>query len=276
MKNLGLQTIPVDKIDTSFRLRAVDDGYAAALAENIQQVGRLRQPIEVRKDKKGYRLIAGGHRLAAVIKLEWAEVEAFVYDATEDEARLAEIDENLVRHELNPLDRATFLAERKQVYERLHPEAKQGANGGRGGQRNEKDTMSFSNDTAERLGINRKTIDRAVSIARDLAPDVKAALVGTPLAMVQKELLALAKLPPAEQRAVLPLLLGKEPKAKTVQQAHAQFTGRALAVSAPDGFQKLQTAWRHATLVERQAFLDWVKEEDAKANGRGRRLEVVG
>lgn len=276
MKNLGLQTIPVDKIDTSFRLRAVDDGYAAALAENIQQVGRLRQPIEVRKDKKGYRLIAGGHRLAAVIKLEWAEVEAFVYDATEDEARLAEIDENLVRHELNPLDRATFLAERQAIYERLHPETRRGVAGAEAKHGRANEVVSFASETAERIGITKRTIQMAVSIATKLAPDVKAALVGTPLAMVQKELLALAKLPPAEQRAVLPLLLGDEPKAKTVQQAHAQFTGRAQAASAPDGFQKLQTAWRHATMAERQAFLDWVKEEDAKANERGRRLEVVG
>lgn len=278
MKNLGLQTIPVAQIDASFRLRVVDSGYAAALAENIQQVGRLRQPIEVRlwQDKKGYRLIAGAHRLEAVRLLDWPDIEAFVYDATEDEARLAEIDENLVRHELNPLDKASFLAERKSVWERLHPDTIKGVAGGKARQGSASDTMSFAASTAERLGITPRTIERAVSIATKLAPDVKAALIGTPLAMVQKELLDLAKLPPAEQRAVLPMLLGETPTAKSVRQAHAQLTGRAPAAATPDGFQKLQTAWRHATLAERHAFLEWLKEEDARANERGRRLEAVG
>lgn len=281
MQNLGLQSIPVDQIDTSFRLRQVDDGYAAALAENIEQVGRLRQPIEVRKDKKGYRLIAGGHRLAAVRLLEWPFVEAFVYDATEDEARLAEIDENLVRHELNALDRATFLAERKQVYERLHPEAAKGGNRGNqhtGGRQSE--TISFSQSTAERLGINKRTIEIAVSIATKLAADVRAQIIGTPLALVQKELIDLAKLPPAEQRAVLPLLLGDEPKAKSVRQAHAHLTGRTQAATAPDGFQKLLTAWRHASADERSQFVAWLEAEGewappAKATGKPK-LEAVG
>ncbi|MCA1972084.1 MAG: ParB N-terminal domain-containing protein [Caenispirillum sp.] len=280
MQNLGLQSIPVDQIDASFRLRQVDDGYAAALAENIEQVGRLRQPIEVRKDKKGYRLIAGGHRLAAVRLLEWPFVDAFVYDATEDEARLAEIDENLVRHELNPLDHAVFLAERKAIWERLYPETRKGAQGGRGGQRNESDTMSFSKNAAERLGISERTIERAVSIATKLSADVRAQIIGTPLALVQKELMDLAKLPPAEQRAVLPLLLGDEPKAKSVRQAHAQLTGRTQAATAPDGFQKLLTAWRHASADERSQFVAWLEAEGewappAKATGKPK-LEAVG
>ncbi|XQZ98321.1 ParB N-terminal domain-containing protein [Komagataeibacter rhaeticus] len=41
----------------------------------------MRQPIEVRKSGKRYKLIAGGHRLAAAKKLEWADIPAVVLKA---------------------------------------------------------------------------------------------------------------------------------------------------------------------------------------------------
>ncbi|SDH89442.1 ParB N-terminal domain-containing protein, partial [Roseospirillum parvum] len=196
MKELGLNTVALSAVDVGDRLRAVDEAYAHLLAENIAEVGCLRQPIEVRRlTAKTYRLIAGAHRLRAAELLGWSDIPAFVYQGSDEAARLREIDENLVRHELNPLDRAVFLAQRKEVYERLHPEAKHGAQGGRGSKRNENDIMSFSKDTAERCGLTDRTIQRAVSIATGLAPDVRRALVGTPLARAQKELLDLARLP---------------------------------------------------------------------------------
>ncbi|RJF84839.1 chromosome partitioning protein ParB [Azospirillum cavernae] len=262
MKSLGLQDIPISDIDISFRLRPVDDGYATLLAENIQEAGRLRQPVEVRTVKGGgFRLIAGAHRLAACTKLDWPTIPAFVFEATEDEARLAEIDENLVRHELNPLDRATFLFERKSIYERLNPETKNGAQGGVGGKRNENETISFSKDTAARIGLTDRTIQLAVKIATGLAPDVKVSVAGTAIAKTQAELLALAKLGPAEQRAVLGMLLGDEPKAKSVREAMAALTNRPAKVA--DGYAKLLTAWRHAGTGERRAFVEFLRKDGA-------------
>ncbi|WP_194913632.1 ParB N-terminal domain-containing protein [Azospirillum sp. INR13] len=271
MKSLGLQDIPISEIDTGFRLRAVDDGYVALLAENIQETGRLRQPIEVRTVKGGgFRLIAGGHRLAACTKLEWATISAFVYEATEDEARLAEIDENLVRHELNPLDRATFLFERKAIYERLNPEAAKGGDRGNqhtGGKTRQSEIVSFSRDTAERIGLTDRTIQLAVKIATGLAPDVKAAVVGTEIAKTQAELLALAKLGPAEQRAVLGMLLGDAPKAKSVREALTVLSNRPPKTA--DGYAKLLTAWRHAGTGERRAFVEFLRKDGALGEVNG-------
>jgi len=266
MKALGLQPIALASIDCGDRLRSVDESYARLLAENIAQVGRLRQPIEVRraKGKKAgsFVLIAGGHRLRAAQMMGWEAIDAFVFDADDDEARLAEIDENLVRHDLNPLDRAVFLAQRKEIYERLHPETKRG-----GDRRSEKSKghddrlIGFSRDTAQRSGLSDSTIRRAVFIAGKLAPDVRASLPGTDLSRRQSELLALAKLGHAEQRQALALLLGESPKAQSMAAAIKLIKGvRESDQSADAGYLALVAKWGRATARERQAFLAHLRE----------------
>lgn len=260
MKALGLREISVDLIDVGARLRPVNDAYVSVLADNIRQQKRLRQPIDVRVAKNGrFRLIAGAHRLAAVTKLDWAKIDTFVYESTDDEARMAEIDENIVRHELNPLDRAMFLAERKKIYERLHPEVKKGAQGGRSGQRNESDIVSFSKETAARVGLSERAVQRAVSIANGLTAETRKAIAGTPFALKQAELLALAKLTPPQQQKVVRLLLTDNAKFRSVRQAADSVAGRT--VKPLDGFARLVTVYRHATAAERRQFRTWLAKE---------------
>jgi ParB family chromosome partitioning protein len=263
MKELGLQSVPVAKIDKSGRLRPIDRAYATLMAENIRETGRLRQPIEVRKVRGGWKLMAGGHRLEAVEMLGWTEIPAFVFAATEDEARLYEIDENLVRHELNPLDRATFLFERKAIYERLHPETRAGVAGGKARQGAATDIMSFARDTAERVGLTDRTIQRAVLIATKLDASVKSRLAGTWIAQTQAELLTLAKLPPAEQRAVVDLLLADSPQAKTVKAAHRLVIGAPHADEDPAdrAFERLYSVWGRASRQAKRAFLLQAQQE---------------
>lgn len=258
MKARGLQTIPLAEIDVSGRLREIDDGYAQLLAENIRQTGRLRQPVEVRVKKDGgYKLIAGGHRYRAVELVGSAEIDAFVYEANDDQARLAEIDENLVRHDLNPLDRAVFLAQRKEIYERLNPETKNGAQGGRGGKRNETEIISFSKDTAERCGLTDRAIRLSVMIANRLAPEIRARIAGTWIAKKQSELLALVKVEPAKRLAVIDVLLAEDSPATTVKAAARLVDGAAEPVS--DDREKkvaaLRKAWDRAGRQGRRAWL---------------------
>ena len=266
MKSLGQMTLKVADIKIGERLRQIDEAHAELLAESLRQTGRLRNRPEVRQQRKGktiiHTLISGGHRMRAVVMVGWDEVEVEVYEGSDDEVRLWEIDENLVRHDLNPLDRAVFLAERKALYLKLHPETKHGAQGGAGGQRNENDTMSFSKDTAEKCGWSAKTIERAVSIATGLQADVRARIGGTALAKKQSELLALIKLPPTEQHRVLDLLLSPSPTVKTVEAARRVVLGvREAEVSAADaGFQKLMAAWtRVQNAAARRSFLEHLR-----------------
>lgn len=263
MKSLGLKPIAVGAIGFGDRLRPVDEPHAQLLAENIAQVGRLRSPIEVRlvKPKKGqlvaYTLIAGGHRLRAAQILGWEEIEAFVFEGSDDEIRLYEIDENLVRHELNPLDRAVFLAERKAIYLRMHPETAAGVAGGKARQGAASDIMSFAAATALKCGWTERTIERAVFIHSRLAPDVRVRIAGTKLAKTQSELLALAKATHAEQRAILEMLLAEQPQARSVEAARkALGGGRDSATPDADAkLSKLLRAWRDAPMATRRAFL---------------------
>jgi ParB/RepB/Spo0J family partition protein len=66
------------------------------------------QPIVVRPRKDGgYWLVAGLHRFEAAKKLKWKEINCTIFDGmAADEADLAEIDENLIRAELSPAERA--------------------------------------------------------------------------------------------------------------------------------------------------------------------------
>jgi len=163
---------------------------------------------------------------------------------------------------LNPLDRAVFLAERKAIYERLHPETRAGVAGAEAKHGRANEIISFAADTATRCGISRRTVELAVSIATRLAPEVRARLAGTEIARKQNELLALSKLPPEEQAAVLGLILSESPQAKTVAAAVKLLGGARSVESTPAdaGFQRLLAAWRRAGRTAQRAFLEHLRE----------------
>jgi ParB/RepB/Spo0J family partition protein len=81
----------------------------------------LLQPIVVRPNKGGgYDMIAGIHRLEAAKKLNWKVINCIVLDDIDaDQAELIEIDENLIRAELSPAERAIHIGKRKKLYEKL-------------------------------------------------------------------------------------------------------------------------------------------------------------
>ena len=168
----------------------------------------LIQPVVVRRHPSGngLKLVVGGHRHRGSQIIEWDEIPAILIEATDDEARQIEIDENLARKELTALERAEFLAERKRVYETLHPET---ANGKAKKPKTEKGKVAnlatfarFSKDAAKSTGLGERTIQRSVELAGKLAPEAVAAIRGTKVADNQAQLQALAELEPEQQLAV--------------------------------------------------------------------------
>ena len=172
-------------------------------------MGQL-QPILVRPkpddDGGGYLLVAGHHRYQAAKQLGHQTIRAEIRDGLDaDAALLAEIDENLVRADLSPAERKLHLLVQKEVYEKLHPETKQGATGRKGRQNG--NLLRFTKVAAERINCSERSAQRDLFHARNVA--VLREIAGTKLDR-ELEIEALAALPEAEQRKLAKQAMGGE------------------------------------------------------------------
>ena len=85
--------------------RRFQEDSIASLAESIQRDGLLSPPV-MRPCPGGYELIAGERRLRALKRLGALTVDALVVEATDSEAAILSLVENLQREELHYLDEA--------------------------------------------------------------------------------------------------------------------------------------------------------------------------
>ena len=198
------------KINPGRREAAPED--VQKLSESIAEVGMMN-PITVTAD---HTLVAGLHRLEAAKLLGWEEVECKVIEADDLHAELAEIDENVVRANLSDLELCDLLARRKKIYEVLHPSTvARNVAGHASNYESSSDKLSleekpFSQDTAEKMGVSKRTVERQVQIAENLAPEVKEILRGADTKITKQNLTKLSRLEPARQReAAEQLVCGK-------------------------------------------------------------------
>ncbi|AZV77962.1 hypothetical protein EBB79_08680 [Parasedimentitalea marina] len=119
-----INTLPVSTIQVEERLRTASPTAVASIVSSIQEVGRILQPLLVRKVKDGYRLMDGLHRLCAAKEVGLEEIPVSVSDCTLDQAIRTEVDANVAGAPLSVLDMAVFLSAHKALYEKDHPEAK--------------------------------------------------------------------------------------------------------------------------------------------------------
>jgi ParB family transcriptional regulator, chromosome partitioning protein len=185
------------------RPRAIRGDLVERLAESMKMQGLL-QPITVRpRSEGGYLLVFGGHRLKAAELLGWAAIEATITDTDGDKAELAGIDENLIRGQLSPAERALHIARRKELYEKLHPETRHGGAPGRaGGGKKAKDAKlaAFAEATAEATGQSRRKVERDATRAKQIKKVLRD-VVGTSLDKGD-QLDALGRLPESEQEVL--------------------------------------------------------------------------
>jgi len=269
-------TIRIDQIDASGRLRPVDPARAAQLAASIDQIG-LQQPIVVRRAGEGFKLTAGAHRLEAMRLRGVTELqvgsEVLIRDAGSDEAELAEIDENIVRGDLNAFYRALFFAKRRDAYERMN------ATMGRGGDRKSRkfneltnsETLGFeisdrfTKDAAERVGLSEEAVRLALQIGDALTPEIIEALKDTRVAGNQSELLALV----AEKSSPRRLDIAKaiaDGRAHSVATARVALGFDKEVANDPQGraYAALLANWEKADAKTRRAFLKAIDAQIVK------------
>lgn len=171
--------IKITEIKVGDNRREIDEPNVLNLMKSIREVG-LINAITI---TQGNKLIAGAHRLEACKRLGWAEIECNVAELDGLKAELAEIDENLIRHNLNHIDEGEQLLRKKEIYEMLYPETKATNQGGafRGNQHTKEvtepnsatTTRSFVDDSAEKMQMTPRAIRKKIQVARDLSPEVK-------------------------------------------------------------------------------------------------------
>lgn len=212
------------------------------LARSITAVG-LMNPITVTQDNT---LIAGLHRLEAAKLLGWTEIECTVSDADGLQAELAEIDENFVRAGLSHRELGDLLLRRKELYEAIHPETRQGQRNGqtvKNANSSLLETKSFSQDTADKLGVSKRTVEQLVQTARDLTPEAKKIIQEADTKITKGDALKISRLPPdqqAEAAAVL-TIAPPAPKRQGMMDGEAMLNEfKTLCLRYVSGIKSLQ------------------------------------
>lgn len=266
-------SVKVADVDARHRLRPVSEAGVQSLITSVTETGVMKDAIHVRRKKDGSLvLIAGAHRLEMARQLGWEEIEAKVWtDVTDDWSRLMEIDDNLAGAEMNALDTAVFLATRKEVYERLHPEARRGFAGGKARHGQLTDTMSvssFATATAEKFGLTDRHVRRMISAGSALHPDQVSALRQAPRPITLKDLGEIAKITqPTERYAVVDRLAAGRAKsaADALRSLRAESAGEApVKDPAEEQFLALMKVWTRAGSAARKRLIA-AAEDDIRA-----------
>jgi N6-adenosine-specific RNA methylase IME4/ParB-like chromosome segregation protein Spo0J len=190
--------IGLNEIEIPDGRRAVDPAAVRKIAASIAEIG-LRYPVTVRLCHQRYVLVAGLHRIEAFRSLGKGHIPAVISTFEGLEAELWEIDENLCRKNLSPAEEAKSIARRKEIYEALHPQTRNGGNRRSSPQNEGLKRVAFATASANTTGKSRATIERAAKRGKDIDPHVLEKIVGTSLDE-GTELDALAKLPDDTQR----------------------------------------------------------------------------
>ena len=263
MKHIWTKALAIAEIVVPERLRPISEAHVETQAASMATLG-LQQPLVVGLIGDDIRLVAGAHRLAAARSLGWLAIECRCMlpetDDPESEFRLAEIDENLIRHGLNPLDRAIFMAERKRIHEALYPDTTRGGDRRSKAAKNQNAKIalwSFSKDTAKKTGLSKRTIERAGQVFAGLSPDIRAAIRGTKIAAKEGELFRLAKRGQQAQRAIVSAILSG--RARTVEQAERVLAGTPEPDPTESQFARLVHTWSKASPEAQRLFIDHLK-----------------
>ena len=224
------------------------------LARSISAVG-LMNPITVTQDNT---LIAGLHRLEAVKLLGWTEIECVVSEADGLQAELAEIDENFVRAGLSHRELGDLLLRRKELYEAIHPETRQGQRNGQTAKNANfslLETKSFAQDTADKLGVSKRTVEQLVQTARDLTPEAKKTIRDAGDKITKGAALKISRLPPDQQEEAAAILTIAPPAKKKPDTADLESLLKEFKANAQRFISGMATFDQQADMFARMSYM---------------------
>jgi ParB family chromosome partitioning protein len=258
---LSTGPVPVSDIVIGTRLRPVSESAVESLMASIRELGVIKDEVHLRQvggKSPRLELIAGGHRVEAARRLEMETVPAKVWRCAPDWARLMEIDDNLAHAELDALELATFLAERKAVHEKLHPEARRGGDRKSDVFQNQTAIMavgSFARTVAQKRGMGERSVYRLLKIGQALNADQLRWLRAPQVSPSLADLEALSKEGDDHTRSQA-IIRWSNGETKTLRDALKAGKSRAKTDPTDAAFQKLLAAWRRASPAARRRFLE--------------------
>jgi ParB family transcriptional regulator, chromosome partitioning protein len=260
--------VPVERIKIGLNRRKLKQEKVDKLMESIETSGLLN-PITVDAD---FNLIAGLHRLTACKQLGLEKIDCNIVSyLTADHARLAEIDENLIRNELKPLERSQLWLEREQLLANLGLRAKAGDNQyTRNGHNSQNKSGSggemvapppkTTQELAKEVGYSERTFQLGKQIAKDITPAIQELIKDTPLAESTTELVKIARAGSKErvsaQQAEQASQLAQKNGLLNVAEHHAQ-----LAIEFRAKQQDLQMKAFKSAIAQRETKLAFKKTQ---------------
>ena len=274
----SISILPIELLHRRDDARSLNNSALAGLVESIEQIG-LINPIRVRKVADGveYEVVAGSHRFAACDLAGLREIPCIIVTDDDLHAELAMIDENLMRAELSPSERAQQTARRKTIYEELHPETKRESTLKKGDELPSRQVGDsgkvdrFSAETALASGRSERAVQRDAERGERVIPEVHDMIRGTRLdtgAYLDK----IKKLLPNEQMHAVKRDLAQERRAEqpkggiaaqiqpstkpTYDQVRAAIL--LLAELTADDLNAICPASKHAAMYQKLAHLEGV------------------
>ncbi|MBW4511958.1 MAG: ParB N-terminal domain-containing protein [Scytonematopsis contorta HA4267-MV1] len=259
--------VPIERIKIGLNRRKIKQDKVDKLMESIETSGLLN-PITIDGD---FNLIAGLHRLTAFKQLGLEKINCNIVNyLTAHHARLAEIDENLIRNELKPLERSQLWLEREQLLDNLGLRAKAGDNqytrnghssrnhscpnnNGNGGEMVTRPPKT-TQELAKEVGYSERSFQLGKQIAKDITPAIQELIKDTPLAESTTELVKIARVGSKERVSAQKAEHASQlAQAKGLQQEAEEQAQIAIEFRAKQ--QELQMKALESAIAQREAKL---------------------
>lgn len=201
----------------------------------------LHHPITVNSE---FQIVSGHRRLQACKDLGWDKIPSLIttFDSEMHE-RLAHIDENIEAKNLNEKDFEKALAERRRIYELLHPQST------KRGPKDDEEPKSFATDTAEKTGISEDKVRKLTKRVEGASEEVRLSYESDEITSSQID--EIVKLPVDEQNRIL-----EKVKGTSIAETKMIIKDYVNAIKNKEQIKKSKKEKEHAPQVDDKRLLE--------------------